>query len=396
MVLFHRAYLRWPVLNLGELLVRWRSNLGALLLGMVAGFALLEVGLAVCTDVDIDWFPGKAFLSLDRGKAICFAPGLSVELPLDMRRAKDRKSLVARTRQWFVDGPKMTLDKILDLAPHCVIIDELARELGPAPERLAVVPIFGDSFAFGDGLPDQLTVSAFLSAGDPDRNYPVLARPGSFVSDLPDQVERFEVLARERGWHATEAIYLYNTDDVLVPEFLPAEREAYGRNDGQPGEYGDRRPSGGWEALADHSRAYRIVHRYFEKRKKTQQTLQYYRALYDETVPDDGRQRTREVLRGVDRALRTAGIRLHVVIYPVLFTAADGSYPQQDLHDAVMRWCEKDGLTCHDAALAVLAKGGADDLILHPQDRHPNGEANRRMAAFIRAEVMGSRGGDAR
>ncbi len=372
--------------------MRWRSNLGALLLGIFAGFTLLEIGLAICTDVDTDWFSGKAFLSLDRGKAICFAPGLTVELPYDMHRTEDRAMLVARTRQWFVDGPQMALEELLDLAPHCVIIDEVVRELGPAPERPQVVPVFGDSFAFGDGLPMQFTVAAFLAAGDPHRNYPVLAMPGGFITDLPGQLERFKELARERGWHATEAIYLYNTDDVLVPESLMDDRCADGRNDRQCRESGDATSSGLWEAMAAHSRAYRIVRRYFENQRKTRATLQYYRMLYDEATPDDGRQHSRQILRTVDRALRDAGIQLHVVIYPVLTVGDDGTYPQQDLHDIVLRWCVEDGLSCYDAAAAVLGGGDAEGLILHPQDRHPNDVANRRMAAFLLDEVLAQEG----
>lgn len=368
--------------------MQWRSRFGALLLGTIAGILLLEVGLALCTDVDRDWFPGQARLSLDQGKAFCFSSGLTVELPLDARRTKDRTLLIARTRQWFVTAPVANLERVLDLAPHCVIVNERVRERGPAPERKQVVPIFGDSFAFGHGLPQEHSVAAILAARDANNNFPTLARPGDSVAGVLKQVAQFQRLAWEHGWHATDALYLYNVDDLLAPEFPPPKLAELGRTERNAGDRGFASPPRTWDTLASHSRAYRVVRRYLDEIKTTLQTLEFYRLLYDDSIPDDGRRRSRAILKELTRTLGTGGVQLHIVLYPVLHVDKDGAYSLRGVHDTVMEWCVEDGLSCFDGAAAVLGNGNIEKLILHPQDRHPNDAANGRMATFILNKVL--------
>ena len=375
--------------------VQWRSNVGALLLGTVATFVLLEIGLALFTDVDTAWFSGKAFLSLDRGKATCFSSGLTVELPLDARREEDREWLVEHTRQWYAVGQEMPLGEVLDLAPHCVVINEGEREFGPAPDRQQVVPIFGDSYAFGDGLPWELSVAGFLAEQDSWRNFPTFARPGASLPEVPGQVDRFLRFSRERGWQATEAVYLFSVDDVLAPNPPPPDLVALTRVERGDGQRPNTTSPGFWKKLAAYSRTYQAVRQYFESRQSTAASLRFHRMLYDEAIPDDGRRRTRALLRALNLRLRGAGIQLHIVLYPIIYVE-DGSYPLQALHNIVLGWCAEDGLRCHDAASAVLGDGDAERLILHPHDRHPNDIANGRMAAYLLDHVLRSGGGDGR
>jgi hypothetical protein len=368
--------------------VQWRNRLGALLLGTVTGFLVLEAGLAFFTDVDTYWFPGQARLILDQGKALCYSPGLSVELPLDANREEDRQLLLDRTRKWHSDGRPLSLERLLDLAPHCVIVDERVRERGPAPDRLHVVPIFGDSFAFGHGLPHEFSVSGFLVARDRQRNFPIFARPGNDLAGIGLQEKQFRRKALEHGWTSTEALYLYNVDDVLVPNPLPPKLAALSRRDGQELNSGIPESRSFWDRLARHSRAYRVVLRRLQEAEITASTLEFYNLLYDDSIPDDGRQRSREFLRSLNQTLGAAGIRLHVVLYPVLTVDDGGAYPLKGVHQTLLKWCAEDGISCHDAASAVLGTEGAEGLILHPRDRHPNDVANGRMAQYILDEVL--------
>jgi hypothetical protein len=77
-----------------------------------------------------------------------------------------------------------------------------------------------------------------------------------------------------------------------------------------------------------------------------------------------------------------------VVLYPVLIVDDNGTYPLKGVHQTVLGWCREDAISCHDAAAAVLGSEGAEGLILHPRDRHPNDVANGRMAQFILDEVL--------
>jgi hypothetical protein len=143
-----------------------------------------------------------------------------------------------------------------------------------------------------------------------------------------------------------------------------------------------------WAQLVGRSRAYRIVRRRLQEAEITASTLGFYSLLYDESIPADGRRRSREFLRALDQTLSSYGIRLHVVLYPVLIVDDNGTYPLKGVHQTVLGWCREDAISCHDAAAAVLGSEGAEGLILHPRDRHPNDVANGRMAQFILDEVL--------
>ncbi len=125
----------------------------------------------------------------------------------------------------------------------------------------------------------------------------------------------------------------------------------------------------------------------------TSSTLEFYKLLYDSSIPDNGRQRSREYLRTLNESFRAAGNHLHVVLYPVLTVDDSGAYPLAEVHKTILEWCAEDGVSCHDAAAAVLGSDGAEGLILHPRDRHPNHVANGRMAQYILDEVLGVGGG---
>ena len=351
---------------------------------------MLEAGLALFTGVDTYWFPGRARLMLDRGMAFCYSPGLSVELPLNANLERDRKLLIAKTRKWQSDGRPLSLRETLELAPHCVIVDGPARDRGPAPERLQVVPIFGDSFAYGQGLPDEFTVSGFLAARDRQRNFPIFARPGNDIAAIVLQEGAFRRLASEKGWACTEALYLYNVDDLIRPSPIPAKLFLLGRPEGQEQKADIPVLPSFWERLISRTRAFRVVRHHLQQAKITSSTLEFYRLLYDNSIPDDGRQRSREYLRNMNESLRADGIHLHVVLYPVLTVDDSGAYPLAEVHQTILGWCVEDGVSCHDAASAVLGTDGAEGLILHPRDRHPNDVANGRMARYILDEVLAS------
>ncbi len=369
--------------------MQWRSRVGALLLGTVVGFLMLEAGLAIFTNVDTYWFSGQARLALDQGMAFCYAPGASVELPLDATRDEDRKLLKARTRKWHSDGRQLSLEELLDLAPHCVIVDEKEKELGPAPERPQVVPIFGDSFAFGHGLPEKFSVSGFLAARDGQRNFPTFARPGDALLGIALQVEQFQRKAREHGWTSSEALYLYNLDDVMVPNPPPSELAALSGRESITSNSSTPKSTTFWMRLARRSRVYQILRHRLQEAETTSSTLSYYSLLYDDSIPNGGRQRSREFMRALNLKLGETGVRLKVVIYPLLTVDDNGVYPLKKAHETVLEWCREDGISCYDATLAVLGSDGAEGLILHPRDRHPNDVANGRMAQFILDEVLG-------
>lgn len=366
----------------------WRARLGLTLLGLAVGVTLLEAGLWWCGAVHLGYHPAKTIIRIPIGQAVCFSSDVKEEMPLDMRRLEDRRFLMEQGKDWFAGRLDLSLEEVLEATPHCVLQRTGQREEGMAPHRESWVGVFGDSFAFGDGLPLERTVGWILAALDGTRNFVVFARPGSFASSLERQVESYLNSLAVHGKRSHHALYFYNLDDVLSPDPAPPEFAALSSLEPSSGEARFREKAGPLEGLLALSHTYWAIRHYVESRDITERTLELYRLLYDDSIPADGRILTRRCLRQARDRLARAGIQFHVVLYPLLYLDNRDQYPLEEVHRTVLEWCREDGIDCYDARPALLSGGDADRLIVHPRDRHPNGLANTRMARFVLASVL--------
>jgi hypothetical protein len=94
-----------------------------------------------------------------------------------------------------------------------------------------------------------------------------------------------------------------------------------------------------------------------------------------------GWKQSEKLLADMGEACRKHGIGLHVAIWPMLVKLGT-DYPFVPAHQAIIEACQKAGVPVID--LRDRLKGyPADELVVHPRDRHPN-----KLACRVAAEAI--------
>ncbi len=371
-----------------------RRKVLLVLAGTLVGFSLLEAGLWFFGDVERGFRTHKVGLFTTQGGGVCFAPSVQVELPLDARRSEDRAWLLANVTEWNMAADGTPLDQVLDEVPRCLLFEADVRLRGVGPSRVRTLPLLGDSFAFGDGLPISHSLGSLLADALPDTNVPTYGVPGADVLSVASQVDAFLTdLAREPK-ACTDAIYIFNFNDVVTAAGVTTF-DGMIWNDHPSWLQRRYGPRTRLEKLLSLTHTWWVLRHRLVRRQVTEQTSAVYREWYFGRGNQSGRTRTRQALVAMRDRLAARKIRLRVVLYPLLVEEAFGGYSFQDIHDEILAWCAEDGLACYDGAAAVLAAGPAKTLTVDRQDTHPNGVANRAMVRYVLDEVLDSRGGEA-
>ncbi len=365
----------------------WKGNLLLLLFGILLGFLLLEVGLATVSGVRKGFRPQKTILFVHEGGGVCYAPGGTGTLPLDARKEEDRLRIVQTASRWYAFGVTRSLPELLEETPHCVLYDVPRRQQGSQAHRKVEVPLFGDSFAFGDGLPFEETLGGLLAERDKTANYRSFAECGAGVENVLAQVRRYLAERPAEAAEVREALYFLHLNDGMVP-LAGSESEELRQLEDVRWQNQHFGPHSWWEKVASRTYTWWAIRALQLREFVSEKMTRAYRDWYFDDGHEEARQQFRATMRTLDGLLAEQGIALHVVIYPLLVADSDGNYPFQELHDALMAWCAEDGLTCHDPASAVLAAGEVGELVVHPRDTHPNGRANRAVVDYVLARVL--------
>ncbi|MBN2371501.1 MAG: SGNH/GDSL hydrolase family protein [Vicinamibacteria bacterium] len=114
------------------------------------------------------------------------------------------------------------------------------------------------------------------------------------------------------------------------------------------------------------------------------ETTRWYKEMWG-AANEEGRRRTEEHVREMNRRIRARGGRLLVASWPLL-VGLDGVYPFEDVADAVARMCLSAGVPHHDLRSALRGRP-TRSLWVHPIDMHPN-ETAHRLAAESLAPVV--------
>ena len=259
---------------------------------------------------------------------------------------------------------------------------EFQTEKPPGTLRIAFL---GDSFTFGEGVRFKDTYA--------ERTAALLAeRCDSPVESLNFAVGGYNTTLERQLF---ERRVLGYAPDVVVLGFV--------LNDAEPALY-RRHPSGGIARLdrdADRIegreprppeggvyrlRSAQLVWKALSRRKRTDDTVAYYRDLYEEY--EEGWQASRRALAEIGELCRARGIPLVVLVFPIL-VELDGAYPFEDVHARVRRAVEQIGATCVDL-LETFRGLDAQALWVHPTDQHPNDEAHGLAARRLSDELIAS------
>jgi hypothetical protein len=246
---------------------------------------------------------------------------------------------------------------------------EHAHEVAPGTLRIAVV---GDSFVFGEGVPQQLTLVDQLSRRLGDR-YELL-NVGAPGANTQQEVANARLMVP--AYHCSRMIVVFTANDVNLTPSL-ARRENH---------INDLINIRDLHLLAaqhdawymGRSRLVRWIGSRLFMRRLTQETIRWYRDCYDPRLNGQNLQQMANDLK----ALATfPGCRAVLVLYPLL-EQLEGAYPLAAVHDRVRHMAAAAGLPLLDLA-PVFRGQQTRSLWVHDCDHHPNGRAHARAAAAI-------------
>jgi hypothetical protein len=323
--------------------LRWVQNLGLALVAVFLTLALLEIALRLVSvksmvymesrepfyvDDSSDWgyrYPSNPRGYFDENNSVIFSPN----------------SLGFRDTEFQPSIPPGTLR----------------------------VTLFGDSFAYGEGVWWEDTAAYRLESLLSDRvGCPVevynFAESGASFADYLDIYEE-----QASGYDTDLLVIWYFLNDVETGGtlgFLGADIPRYGQHLPVLRQY---------SALAD------LLAAGLDTRSATQDMIDEYNGAY---LSDS--ERWQSVVADMDRLSVLAaenGTPVVLFVHPVLFRL-DDCYPFADVHRQVIAAAESAGITAYDLFPAFEGKDG-ESLWVHPVDQHPN-EIGHAIAAEYAAE----------
>jgi hypothetical protein len=248
-------------------------------------------------------------------------------------------------------------------------------EYTPAPRAgIARIGVVGDSFVFGEGVPETKNLCAALRDRTGASTEIVnLGWPGD---DTRRELERLEQATS--SLHIERALIVFIANDIEMSPELQHEQEYIHDLIQVRDRYLERRQER--FALFGWSRLFRLASRAWEMREIKARTIQWYRELYDPARNAAGLQRFAGYLA---RLAKLPSCRVALVMFPLLEGLEQG-YPLQDVHRRVQAMAEGAGLRVLDLAPTFAGRPTAS-LWVHPCDHHPNGGAHAIAARAIAA-----------
>lgn len=261
----------------------------------------------------------------------------------------------------------------------CVAEDPVMRRQGYYQNRSEKVLMVGDSFTYGGGVVETDTLGFLLGAAFPRFNFLNYGRSGTNIQDMKEILER----AADENPSARNVVYFYNINDVLMSNDLGQSQKYINDLEMVRLEWINKfsSPVGLWFSR---SALFRMINRVVVMRRETRLTKKNYLDSYDPEVNGEALGRTVQVLVDMDRIARNKGMRLTVVIYPLLYKDGHGQYPFLKIHQFMEKTCLENGIRFIDGYRAFADQRSLRSLTVHPViDFHPNGSANRLMVDLL-------------
>lgn len=359
----------------------WRRRVVAVALGVVVALAAAE-GLLRVTGVGVPHETSRTLLN-QHDESVwyqCYDSDPNGEL----RPVPDVSSGRWRLLRNTIPAEPLPLERLPE-TPWCVAYHSGSQGVRgkavtpvPAPGRLRIVGV-GDSFAHGDGVPEDLTLFAQLQRELGERVEVVNC--GLSGADLERTVRVLDWAVG--AYRPDRAIVVFIPNDVQLSPDLEARQDLVYDLINVRAEQAQSEPSP-LEAL----RLVRLVTGALRMRRVTAATLDLYRDMYDPAQNGPALDRLRGELRNV---VAMSGDGSVLVLYP-LMSGFEQGYPLQFVHDRVRAMAEAEGLHVLDLAPAFAGQS-TRRLQVHPVDHHPNGKAHgiaaRALAEWLREDVPG-------
>lgn len=237
-------------------------------------------------------------------------------------------------------------------------------ELAPLPAagttRLALV---GDSFVFGEGVPDDQTLSRqlapLLGSGIECVN---AGRPGL---NTAQEVARVRHLVDE--WQVRRAVVVFIANDIgLAPELAQRQKFIFDLMNfrDQPWQAQER------ARWLGSSRLWRMTGSKWGLARVTRDTIRWYQDSYD---PRFNAAELDNLAAQFHALARVPECPVALVLFPLL-EGLESEYPLANIHRRVEGLAADAGLPVLDLA-PTFAGQPTSELWVHPTDHHPNGRA---------------------
>jgi len=313
----------------------------------------------------------KLWIVVDGGYGLCFSSDREHRFPLSIRESEaDRAYLRGRTTL-IGDHPMfgnddLTFADLVERAPHCILQSLSDRMAGPYPDRKVQAAVIGDSFAYGEGIPPEETVSHLLSQKLPEVNFRNLGAAGANL-----EANRARLQDTLKIPAVSSIIYLYNLNDVFLTNDPPPDMVMYP-------ELTPLYP--GWK---ERFRLVGIVRRLWLEQRRSALVTRAYLHRYTAPAAKARLDRAFNVLALMEQETRESGRPFLVVIYPLLHKTIWGGYAFEPAHRKVMAFCRDRHIRCVDGYDAFRADRSMAAYRIHRADSHPNGRANARLVDHL-------------
>jgi lysophospholipase L1-like esterase len=347
---------------------------------VIAGLALLEVALRAGGYAP-ETYKSMAFLRSSDGRLLldCYPTNPRGYFAIDLRRPQARSRYIALAPHRY--------DVVSRRAPWAVefrynSLGFRGPEIAPKQHGVRRVAVLGDSFTEGQGVKEEdafpRVLERLLNSAARDRFETINC--GRRATDFPRLMEVFEKVER---LEADVVVYALVPNDAARSASFEA-RQSY-VNDWimNRGRMLIGRPEERLQPL--NSRLAALLRDRIESYRVGGETTRWYKEMWS-AVNEEGRRRTQECIREMNRRIRARGGRLLVASWPLLI-GLDGAYPFDDISDTIARMCLAIGVPHNDLRSALRGRP-TRSLWVHPIDMHPNETAHRLVAESLTPVVL--------
>ena len=237
------------------------------------------------------------------------------------------------------------------------------------------VAVMGDSFTYGNGVPEDRRFSNLVGAAVHNRGIEVLnfGYPGN---NWPEHVKTLE--RRVLRLRPDYVLLQWGTNDVELDRDVagrPLVPPLIGRRD--------------WhEALYRQSALYTLLNAQWIRLQLTRQMGDTYPAYMARLYGDarsDGAVQADALMRRFLELCRSRGVGVGLVLFPDAAVSLGADYPYRFLHARTLATCAAEGVTCVDLLPRFAAVSDRLTLWASPLDAHPSILANQIAADEILA-----------
>jgi hypothetical protein len=261
---------------------------------------------------------------------------------------------------------------------YCVSYDKKLRRQGFNPDRKRSIALVGDSFTFGEGVPETDTLGYLLNNRYRQINFQNRGEAGANIRDIAKICQGIA----ESGHEVDEVIYFYNLNDIQMSKIFSSQQKnvidfqnVIGLNDDieyQP-----------ITKFLSKSALFSLARKEWIMQRESYLSIRNYRDMY---LSENNRREflsTMDEIRSIQDMLARRGISFRMVIYPLLHKDMLGRYPFASIHAAIINACRERGITCLDGYEPFKDYYSLKKFAVHPLDYHPNGLSNQKLVDYI-------------